>query len=422
LSVRNSAAAAMLFFAVTATPASAQSAASPVFTLAQAVARARAAGFDVRIARAEAAIASADDASARAALRPQLSVNVNALTANEPQLGMPIARQAYGAAALSIPLYSPSNALATRAADITSIAARTSSVAAANDATFTTTQTYRRIQLADAVMTSRHAAVAAQESHLRVTEQRVAAGKSARYLLARDRAALAGAQQAEEDAASERDQAANDLAAMLDLASAPARVEPLERAMLSDSRDAILARAVRQTPSLIAAEQRLNAAGAGLAAARSAYRPSATLTAQSYNGASSPSLGRSGGQIEVTASLPIVDGGSRGAVVAKAQAQYERAAAVRDQIRATATRDVGNAWREYEAASRNTTIATSALADAEEQLRVASLRESAGKAIATEVLDALALAASARETVARSIARLNISIAAIHHAAGDIAP
>jgi outer membrane protein TolC len=124
----------------------------------------------------------------------------------------------------------------------------------------------------------------------------------------------------------------------------------------------------------------------------------------------------------VTASLPIVDGGSRGAVVAKAQAQYERAAAVRDQIRATATRDVGNAWREYEAASRNTTIATSALADAEEQLRVASLRESAGKAIATEVLDALALAASARETVARSIARLDTSIAAIHHAAGDIAP
>jgi outer membrane protein TolC len=411
-----------VFIAITAAPACAQSAVSPVFTLAQAVARARAAGFDVRIARAEAAIASAESASSRAALRPQLSVNVNALAANEPQLGMPIARQVYGAAALSIPLYSPSNALAARAADITSTAARTTASAAVNDAIFISTQAYRRIQLADDVLISRHAAVTAQESHLRVTEQRIAAGKSARYLLARDRAALAGAQQAEEDAASERDQAANDLAAMLDLANAPVNVEPLERAVLADSRDAVLDRALRQTPALIAAVQRVNAAEVGLAAARGAYRPSATLTAQSYNGASSPSLGRSGGQVEVTASLPLVDGGSRGAAVAKAQAQYERAAATRDQIRAAAVRDVANAWREYEAASRNTATATSALADAEEQLRVASLRESAGKAIATEVLDALALAASARETVARSIARLAISIAAIHHAAGDITP
>jgi cobalt-zinc-cadmium efflux system outer membrane protein len=209
---------------------------------------------------------------------------------------------------------------------------------------------------------------------------------------------------------------------MLDLANAPVNVEPLERAVLADSRDAVLDRALRQTPALIAAVQRVNAAEVGLAAARGTYRPSATLTAQSYNGASSPSLGRSGGQVEVTASLPLVDGGSRGAAVAKAQAQYERAAATRDQIRAAAVRDVANAWREYEAASRNTATATSALADAEEQLRVASLRESAGKAIATEVLDALALAASARETVARSIARLAISIAAIHHAAGDITP
>jgi outer membrane protein TolC len=412
----------MLFIASTVAPACAQPAAPAVFTLAQAVERVRSDGFDVRVARAEAAIASADGAMSRAALRPQLSVNVNALAANEPQLGMPIARQGYGAAALSIPLYSPPNALASRAADITATAARTTASAAMNDAIFTVTQSYRRIQLADAVLTSRHAAVIAQESHLRVTEQRVAGGKSARYLLARDRAALAGTRQAEEDAASERDQAANDLAAILDLASAQVRVEPLERGVLADSRDAVLDRAMRESPALIAAVQRLNAAEAGLAAARSAYRPSATLTAQSYNGASSPSLGHGGGQVEVTASLPIVDGGSRGAAVAKARAQYERAAAMRDQMRAVAARDVLNAWREYEAASRNAATASGALADAEEQLRVASLRESAGKAIATEVLDALALAASARETVARSIARLDVAIAAVHHAAGDVAP
>jgi outer membrane protein TolC len=420
LPVRN-AAFAMLMVAATAAPVSAQPTEPPILTLTQAVARARTLGFDVKMAQADAAIASADAASSHGLLRPQISLSVNALDANEPQLGMPIARQAYGAAALSVPLFSASNAFA-RVADLNALAARTTASAVANDAAFLATQAYRRIQLADAVSVARRTAVVDQESHLRVTEQRVAAGKSARYVLARDHAALANARQAEEDAASDRDQAANDLVAMLDLAFSTVRVEPLERAEFSDTRDALLARALHQTPALAAAELRVNGAQAAVAAARAAFRPSATLTAQSYNGGSAPALGRSGGQVEVTASLPIADGGSRTAAVAKAQAQFERAVAARDQIRAATLRDVANTWREYQAASRNIDTAAAAMSDAKEQLRVASLRESAGKAIATEVLDALSLAGSAREMVARSIARYDIAIAAIHHAAGDTTP
>ncbi len=417
-----SAAFAILLAAAIAAPASAQPAEPAVLTLAQAVTRARTLGFDVRMAQADAAIASADAALSHGSLRPQLSLSMNALDANEPQLGVPIARQAYGTAALTVPLYNASNALAARAADLSVVAARTTASAVSNDAAFLATQAYRRIQLDDAVLAARRTAVADQESHLRATEQRVAAGKSARYLLARDRAALANARQAEEDAASDRDQAANDLTAMVDLTLPAVSVEPLERVAFSESRDAVIARALRQTPALVAAEQRVNAAQAAVAAARGAFRPSATITAQSYNGGSSPALGRSGGQVEVTASLPIADGGSRAAAVAKAQAQLERAAAARDQIRAGALRDVANAWREYQAATRNTTTAAAAMTDAEEQLRVAFLRESAGKAIATEVLDALSVAGSARETIARSIARYDIAVAAIHHAAGDSTP
>jgi outer membrane protein len=419
--VRN-AAFAMLMVAATGAPVSAQPTEPPNLTLTQAVTRARTRGFDVRMAQADAAIASADAASSHGPLRPQISLSVNALDANEPQLGMPTARQAYGAAALTVPLFSASNAFVARAADLNALAARTTASAVANDAAFLATQAYRRIQLADAVSVARRTAVADQESHLRVTEQRVAAGKSARYVLARDHAALANARQAEEDAASDRDQAVNDLVAMLDLAFSTVRVEPLERALFSDTRDSVLARALRQTPALAAADLRVNGAQAAVAAARAAFRPSATLTAQSYNGGSAPALGRSGGQVEVTASLPIVDGGSRTAAVAKAQAQLERALAARDQIHAATQRDVANAWREYQAASRNIDTAALAMTDAEEQLRVAMLRESAGKAIATEVLDALSLAGSAREMVARSIARYDIAIAAIHRAAGDNTP
>jgi outer membrane protein TolC len=172
----------------------------------------------------------------------------------------------------------------------------------------------------------------------------------------------------------------------------------------------------------VAAEQRLVAAQGTVDAARAAYRPSATLTAQTYNGASSPALGSAGGQVQISASLPVVDGGARTAAAAKARAEYERARAMRDQVRAGVLRDVANAWREYEAASRDVTIAASALADAQEQQRIAAVRENAGKAIAAEVLDAISAVASARETLARNVARSDVAVAAIHHAAGDAAP
>jgi outer membrane protein TolC len=391
-------------------------------TLQQAVERVRTAGFDVRMAQADARVASAGAESAGAALRPQIGISGNVLDANEPQLGMPIGRQAYGAATLSIPLFTPSNRLNARAANQMAGAAQTAVFATTNDAVFSTVQAYRKVQLADAVVVARQAAVADQVTHLRLTEERVAAGKVARYLALRDRAALASAQQALEDAASERDQAAYDLDALLDLAQVPVQVEPLVQATLNETRDTALGRALRQQPALRAAEQRLAAAQTGVSAARNAYRPLALLTAQTYNGASSPSLGQSGGQVQLSASLPIVDGGSRVAALAKAQAENDRAAALRDQVRAGVLRDVANAWREYEAATRNLATATAVQADAQEQLRLVTLRQAAGKAIEVEVLDALSVAANARETVVRSIARYDIAIAAIHHAVGDATP
>jgi outer membrane protein TolC len=393
-----------------------------LLTLAQAVERVRTAGFDLRMANADARVAAADAATAGAVLRPQISVTGNVLDANEPQLGMPVARQAYAAATLSIPLSTSANALSARAASQTARAAQTAAFATENDAVFVTVQAYRKVQLADGVVVARQAAVTDQAVHLRVTQERIAAGKVARYMALRDRAALASAQQALEDAASERDQAAYDLEALLDRTTDPVAVEPLVLATLNETRDAVAARALRQRPSLVAAEQRLTAAQTGIAAARNAYRPTTMLTAQSYNGGSSPSLGRSGGQVQLTAALPIVDGGSRSAAVAKAQAQYDRAAAARDQARAEALRDVARAWREYEAATRNLATATAIRADAAEQLRLVTLRQAAGKAIEVEVLDALSVAANARETVVRSIARYDIAIAAIHHAAGDLSP
>jgi len=394
-----------------------------LLTLDQALARVQAVGFAVRAARGDAQIAAADARTARVALRPQIGASVIGVDANEPQLGMPVARQGYAAASLTLPLLTPSARFAARAAETTARAALTSVSASVDDAVLTTVQAYRRAQLADAVLDARHIAVRDQQDHLRLSELRVATGKSPGYILVRDHASLAVARQNEEDAASERDQAHNDLAALLDLSiDSQFATEPLAPLVFAEPRDVVTGRALRQRPALIALEQRVTSAQTSVAAARGAYFPSAQLTAQSYNGTSSPNLGRNGGQIQLTVTLPIVDGGSRAAAVARARGELDRATALRDQSRLGVQRDAANAYREFDAAPRNLATAQAAQIDAQEQLRITRVREDAGKGIEVEVLDALSVAANARETVLRSLNRFDNAIAAVHHAAGDPVP
>ena len=336
---------------------------------------------------------------------------------------MPAARQGYAAASLTLPLWTPSARFSARASEISARAALTGVGASVNDAIFAAVQTYRRAQLADAVLDARHIAVRDQQDHLRLSELRVTTGKSPGYILARNRAGLAVALQNEEDAASERDQARNDLAALLDLSvDSQLTTEPLALLAFAEPRDAVIVRALRQRPSLRALEQRVASAEASVAAARGAYVPTAQVTAQSYNGVSSPNLGRSGGQIQVMATLPIIDGGSRSAAVARARGELDRATALRDQARLGVQRDVANAYRELDAARRNLVTAQAAQVDAQEQLRIARVREDAGKGIELEVLDALSVAATARESVLRSLTRFDNAIAAVHHAAGEPTP
>jgi outer membrane protein TolC len=390
-------------------------------TLDQAVARVRDAGFDVRIAAADAAMVRADEGTARSSIAPQVSVSGTAMSANEPQVGMPIARQLYASANLTVPLFAPAASLAVRAAKLKSQASTNAIDAARVEAVFAVVQAYRRAQLAQAIFAARQAAVADQLAHLHVTELKVEAGKAASYLLARDRAALANALQIQEDAASESDQAINDLKAILDIAqnSAVIVAEPLTPVVFSPTVDAMRRRALAQAPQVLELRTAVAAAQTSVQSARAAFLPSASLNAQSYNGTSSPYLGSAGGQVGITATIPIIDGGGHAAGVARSTAELSRAQAAYEQSVAAVERNIADAWRELQAAQRNIATAQAAQVDADEQLRVTRLRESAGKAIELEVLDALAVDAAAHETVLRSIARYDNAVAAVHRAAGD---
>ena len=164
---------------------------SGMFTLQAAIARVQTAGFDVRRARAQAGMAGADAALARAALRPQLHLSAVALDAAQPQLGVPVARQAHAAATFSLALLAPQMRESAAAAGWSFGAASAALDEARNDAVYLTVQAYRREQAALSILDARTIAAQDQQDHLRLTQARVAAGKLARFTLLRERAANA---------------------------------------------------------------------------------------------------------------------------------------------------------------------------------------------------------------------------------------
>lgn len=390
-------------------------------TLAAALARIDGANVDVRVARGTALSAQGDAFTAAAGARPQLALGATAMDANLPQLGMPLARQAYAWASVTVPILAPAAVGNARSARSAAAAAQLEVDTARNDAAFAVAQAYRRAQLALALVEVRKAAVADQRQHLALTQVRIASGKSPRYVALRDRAALAQSEQLEEDAQAERDKALTDLATILayDPARPPSIAEPLARVSAPDETgDALVASALANRPNVHAAVQRVEGAELAVRAARAAFDPSASLSAQSYNGSSTPNQGASGGQVAVSLSFPVVDGGARSGAVTKARGELERAQAALDGTRAAAARDAIDALRDVRGAETNLETAAAAERDAQAQLAVARLREAAGKTIELEVLDSLAVTAAARESALRALAVYDVAIAALHHATG----
>lgn len=388
---------------------------------AQAIARATSAGFDVRMALADAASGRGQAVQQYSAVLPQVSISGNRTTANLPQFGMPIATQTYGSVTGTVPLINVAGYSAVRAGKLAADAAMADVDGAVNDAAFGAVRAYDRAVLGDAAAEAQQVAVSDQQSNVAFVELRVRAGKMPRYELERARAALAQTQQMAEDAAAERDEASNDLKALLDFDLSSNLVIPGQFSIpeYSDTLAGATQRAVVQRPAVRASRLKLAAARAALEQARAAYVPTATVTGQTYNGSSNPPLGGSGGEVGLSVSLPILDGGTRHGAVVVADAAVEKAQAEFERQQLMAQADVADAWRELDAARRNLQTAQAQVTEAAENLRVARLRQQAGKGIQLEVLDALAADASARLGVLEAQERYDVAIAGVHHAAAD---
>ncbi len=393
-------------------------------TLAAAIARAQSESFEVRLSQADLADAAARVLAARAQLLPQLGISGTVTNGGVAQLGMPVAQQTYLLANASVPLFDPSDAASARAARAGASASGFDALRARNDAGYLTAEAYERALLARAIVASRIVTVNYQQRRVSDITVRIRAGSIPRYEGSQAQAALAAAMQTLEDAKAGRDEALDDLEVILDMPMAASltltnALEPLTlRGTLADFQR----RAAEERPRILAAQQRLLAAGEQLTSTRDRYLPNIVGAAQSYAGRSNPDLGARGYQLGITATLPVYEGGARNAASLQAQSEVERARVTLEQARRSTERDVANAWYEYTAARRNLNLAHIQANATAIELRITMLRERTGKGIALETLAALNDDATAREDVLRATTRLNDAIISLHRAAGDSSP
>ena len=389
----------------------------------QVIARART-SFEARLATLGAEYAAERARSERSSALPQVSVSETTMKSTLTQLGMPAARQTYASLNVSLPLFSPQAWAATRAAGSSAFAARATAAMAVNQAVSEAVVAYDAAAFARAVVGQRAIDLRDQRSHLAYTEERVRSGAEPRYLIARDEAALAQAEQSERDARADAVRAVHELEVLLnlDLASKPVLALNTPSPTFALNVAALERLAETQRPDVVAAERSVRAARQRVAAARDGFLPTIFATMQSYNGTSSPALGNAGAQIGVTATLPLFDGGSRGAAVRLAQLEYDRARIELARTKLRARADVLDASTDLKTARLNLATANSELRSAKIDMRVTNLRARAGKGIELEVLDALATLAGARETVLRATARYDDALARLHAAVGDYAP
>jgi len=392
-------------------------------TQAQVILRAQK-SFAAQLAALDARNAAAQARSARAQALPQVSVSETTMNSTLTQLGMPAAHQTYGSLNASVPLFAPQAWAAARAAGSEASAVRATAAMDVNQAVTDAVQKYDAAALARAVAQQRAIDVRDQQSHLSNTQERVRAGADPRYFLARDQAALAQAQQSEEDARADAVRAMHALEVVLDfdIESTPGAALQTPLLTFTPNVAALEARAFVRRPDVVAAERFMLAARQHMAGARFEYLPTITATAQTYTGTSGPALGTAGSQVGVSASLPLFDGGSRSAGIQAARVQYERAQIALDRTRLQTQADVLDAVRDLQAAQRSVVTTHVELANANQELSIVELRERDGKGIELETLDALATLASAREAVLRATARYDDSLAALHGAVGDYAP
>lgn len=236
--------------------------------------------------------------------------------------------------------------------------------------------------------------IASRRESLRIFTRRFEVGSTSKLDLAQVQTLAAQAESLgaalEQARAAQAHALSQLLGATIDL---PPDAQPLDDdAVLPDLRPGLPSALLEDRPDILAAERRLRAAHAQVAAARAAFFPTVTLTGE-FGTASASLDGLFGGgsrawSFAPTLSLPIFDGGRRQAGLDLAQVRREVAVADYEKTVQQAFRDVCDALSARRWLADQVRIQRDALAAQAERARLATLRYDDGAAAFLEVLEA----------------------------------
>jgi outer membrane protein TolC len=307
----------------------------------------------------------------------------------------------------------------------------------------------RRLTTMRGMIEVAHQAVLANEERLRIDRATYAAGKVPLANVLRNEAELANSRQQLANQVRDYRLMLADLKAMLGVhpfsafdiitpavslpATPPAElVQPAEGPAPSPAPvvtpatpdTAVLAdldAAARHRPELAGARSRILAAGYDLSAANAAFRPQVSAFGMADLFASRMNAMERWEEytIGIAVSLPLFDGGMRGAQVRKARAERARLTAQEQDTALRVTREVDQAHERIAAARTNIETSRAALAAAREDYRLMQLRYQAGLAVNVEVLDALRMRTMAEVNYLTAVQELAIAEDQRRRAVGD---
>ena len=407
-------------------------------SLHDAVALAMTSSLTIKQVQADAASASSAARSTEAQEKPSVSATLYAATGDSsnilntspgvaPQNFFSVPPRGFADQNLMvmIPLFT-GGTIAGRIASAQSLGAAAQSGVAGTRLSVTSevTRAYANAVLGNALVAVTRSEQAAEDEQVRVTAEKVQAGRLAPVDLLREQAAQAEARQSVLAAVNAQAQALVALRAVLGLSQ-------LSQITLSDDLDGLTAavpglpaslpdalhEADARRPEISAAAAQVQAAQAQVRGAEGAYAPQVYGVAMG-DASAGQSLSRAGYTLALTASLPLYDGGQRRADINGAKARVERAQADALKVQQQVEQETASAWLTLQTATAQVQAAGVGAAAAQQGYDLASLRYNAGKSTAAERLDALAALVRAQGAVAQAKADVAAARAQLQAALG----
>lgn len=181
--------------------------------------------------------------------------------------------------------------------------------------------------------------------------------------------------------------------------------------------------ALEKRPDLKRVNSELRGQDKNISAAKGAFAPK--LNVFGSWGTDSPSPGWNGGNNWVAGAelqLDLFDGDSKRANLAMSKAIEEKATAMRDSFRDQIRLQVRKAYYEYDAAQQQVGVARTAIAQADESLRINQNRYDGGLTTISDLLRVQEAAQRAKSDYWQAVYRVQTSYAGVELAAGTISP